>query len=129
MIGGHIDDPRHNWVLEVHLYLDPNSTGTYRQPVARAEIGRQRLAGAIAWSRQSGVKLFLGETGAPPTSLGLSALQGVLSDVAAAPDVFWGIALWGAGPWWKRDYPMRLDPINGVDRPQFVALETTFGKP
>jgi endoglucanase len=127
--AGHIDDPRHNWVLEVHLYLDPNSTGTYRQPVARAEIGRQRLAGAIAWSRQSGVKLFLGETGAPPTSLGLSALQGVLSDVAAAPDVFWGIALWGAGPWWKRDYPMRLDPINGVDRPQFVALETTFGKP
>jgi endoglucanase len=127
--AGHIDDPQHNWVLEVHLYLDPNSTGTYRQPVASAEIGRQRLAGAIAWSRQSGVKLFLGETGAPPTSLGLSALQGVLSDVAAAPDVFWGIALWGAGPWWKPDYPMRLDPIDGADRPQFVALETTFGKP
>ena len=126
---GQIDDPLHNWVLEVHLYLDPDSTGTYRHPVASAEIGRQRLSGAIAWSRQSGIKLFLGETGAPSDGLGLSALQIVLSDVAAAPDVFWGIALWGAGPWWKPSYPMRLDPINGVARPQFDALEATFGKP
>jgi hypothetical protein len=47
----------------------------------------------------------------------------------AAPDAFWGIALWGAGPWWKPNYPMRLDPIDGVARPQFVALENTFGAP
>jgi endoglucanase len=126
---GHIVDPLHNWVLELHLYLDPDSTGTYRQPVANAGIGRQRLSGAIAWSRQNGVKLFLGETGAPSDSLGLSALQGVLTEVAAAPDVFWGIALWGAGPWWKPNYPMRLDPIDGVARPQFVALEKTFSEP
>ena len=123
---GHIIDPLHNWVLELHLYLDPDSTGTYRQPVANAGIGRQRLAGAIAWSRQSGVKIFLGETGAPADSVGMSALHGVLNDVAAAPEVFWGIALWGAGAWWKPNYPMRLDPIDGVARPQFVALEDTF---
>ncbi len=124
---GPIIDPVHNWVLEVHLYLDPDSTGTYRHPVANAAIGRERLSGAIAWSRQSGIKLFLGETGAPPDSLGLSALQGVLDEVAAAPDVFWGIALWGAGPWWKPDYPMRLDPVDGVARPQFTALAHTLG--
>jgi endoglucanase len=123
---GQIVDPRHNWVLEVHLYLDPDSTGTYRQPVASADIGRERLSGAIAWSRQSGIKLFLGETGAPPDSLGMSALHVVLGEVAAAPDVFWGIALWGAGAWWKPNYPMRLDPVDGVARPQFVALEDTF---
>jgi endoglucanase len=123
---GHIVDPLHNWVLEVHLYLDPDSTGTYRQPVTNADIGRERLAGAIAWSRQSGIKLFLGETGAPPDSMGMSALHVVLSQVVAAPDVFWGIALWGAGPWWKPNYPMRLDPVDGVARPQFVALEDTF---
>lgn len=123
---GHIVDPLHNWVLEVHLYLDPNGTGTYRQPIADADVGRDRLSGAIAWSRQSGVKLFLGETGAPPDSMGMSALHVVLNEVAAAPDVFWGIALWGAGAWWKPNYPMRLDPIDGVARPQFVALEDTF---
>jgi endoglucanase len=123
---GHIVDPLHNWVLEVHLYLDPDSTGTYRQPVANADIGRQRLSGAIAWSRQSGVKLFLGETGGPPDALGLSGMHAVLSDVAAAPDVFWGIALWGAGAWWKPNYPMRLDPVDGVPRPQFIELEHMF---
>jgi endoglucanase len=126
--SGHIVDPRNNWVLEVHLYLDPDSTGTYRHPVANEQIGRDRLSGAIAWSRKSGIKLFLGETGAPPDALGLSALRVVLNEVAAAPDVFWGIALWGAGAWWKPNYPMRLDPVNGVEQPQFVALENTFNR-
>jgi endoglucanase len=125
---GRIVDPLHNWVLELHLYMDPDSSGTYRRPVANADVGRQRLSGAIAWSRQSGIKLFLGETGAPPDHLGLSALDGVLHAVAAAPDVFWGIALWGAGAWWKPDYPMRLDPIDGAARPQFAALENNFGE-
>ena len=126
---GRIVDPLHNWVLEVHLYLDPDGTGTYRHPVANVDVGRQRLSGAIAWSRQSGIKLFLGETGAPPDSIGMSALQLVLGEVAAAPDVFWGVALWGAGNWWKPNYPMRLDPVEGVARPQFLALEKTFVKP
>ena len=123
---GRIQDPLHNWVLEVHLYLDPDSTGTYRQPVPNALIGHQRLAGAIAWSKQSGVKLFLGETGSPPDATGLAALKGVLDDVATNPDVFWGVCLWGAGPWWKPNYPMRLDPIDGQARPQFLALEDAF---
>jgi endoglucanase len=123
---GDIADPLHNWVLELHLYLDPDSTGTYRQPVVNADIGRERLSGAIAWSRGSGIKLFLGETGAPPDAVGVSALRGVLRAVATAPDVFWGIALWGAGPWWKPNYPMRLDPIDGAPRPQFVTLQHTF---
>jgi len=123
---GKIVDPGKNWVLEVHSYLDPDHTGTYRQPVASATVGVERLAGAIAWSRQSGVRLFLGETGAPPDAMGVTALTTMLRTIAAAPDVFWGVALWGAGSWWKPDYPMRLDPIGGVDRPQFVALENVM---
>jgi endoglucanase len=123
---GHIVDPLHNWALEVHLYLDPDGTGTYRQPVTNVSIGRERLSGAIAWSRRSGIKLFVGETGAPPDPMGMAALHVVLNEVAAAPDAIWGIALWGAGAWWKPGYPMRLDPIDGVPRPQFRALEHTF---
>ncbi len=123
---GQIIDPLKNWVLELHLYLDPNGSGTYRQPVPSAAIGRERLAGAIAWSRRTGIKLFLGETGAPPDATGMAALNGVLDDVASAPDVFWGVALWGAGAWWKPSYPMRLDPVTGVPRPQFVALRNHF---
>jgi endoglucanase len=121
--SGDIVDPDKNWVLELHSYLDPDGTGTYRQPVASTTIGAERLAGAIAWSRQSGIRLFLGETGAPPDTMGLAALQTTLDEIASAPDVFWGVAMWGGGAWWKPNYPMRLDPIDGVDRPQFLELE------
>lgn len=123
---GRIQDPLHNWVLEVHLYLDPDGTGVYRQPVANTTVGHDRIAGAIAWSKETGVKLFLGETGSPPDATAVAALGEVLSDVAINPGVFWGVSLWGAGPWWKSSYPMRLDPIDGVARPQFLALEDTF---
>jgi succinoglycan biosynthesis protein ExoO len=121
--AGVIDDPDHNWVLELHSYLDPDGTGTYRQKVADPAVGAARLQGAIAWSRQSHVKIFLGETGAPPSDVGLSAFATMLNAIAAQPDVFWGVAVWGAGSWWKPDYPMRLDPLAGVERPQFTLLE------
>jgi endoglucanase len=124
--AGAIVDPDRNWVLELHAYLDPDGSGTYRKPVASAAVGAARLAGAIAWSRQSGIRLFLGETGGPADPVAIAALQTMLAEIDAAPDVFWGAALWGGGPWWKPDYPMRLDPIDGVDRPQFVALEAVM---
>jgi hypothetical protein len=47
----------------------------------------------------------------------------MLAKISSAPDAFWGVAVWGAGAWWKPNYPMRLDPIAGIARPQFVALE------
>ena len=121
--SGNIVDPECNWVLELHSYLDPDDTGTYREPVKSSTIGAERLEGAIAWSRQRGVRLFLGETGAPPDATGLAAFRTMLGEISASPDVFWGVAVWGAGAWWKPDYPMRLNPIAGVDRPRFVALE------
>jgi len=121
--SGTIIDPGNNWVLELHSYLDPDGTGTYRQQVASPLIGVQRLAGAIAWSQASGVGLFLGETGAPPDLAGMAAFKAELDEIAKSPKVFWGVAVWGAGPWWKPNYPMRLDPIAGTARPQFLALE------
>jgi|GEM_PF-4723195 endoglucanase len=121
--AGTIVDPAHNWVLELHLYLDPDGTGTYRHKVVSPAIGAQRLAGAIAWSQTSGVRLFLGETGAPADPVAMAAFQAELDEIAKSKGVFWGVAVWGAGPWWKPDYPMRLDPIGGAATPQFLALE------
>jgi len=121
--AGGIVDPQRNWVLELHCYLDPDNSGTYKKPVPSTGIGAARIAGAIAWSRQSHVRLFLGETGAPADALSLTAMQTMYNEIAAAPDVFWGVAVWGAGPWWSLKYPMHLDPVVGVDTPQFLTLE------
>lgn len=120
---GHIIDSGHNWVLEVHSYMDPDGSGTYKQPVVSEDIGVKRLEGAIAWARQSKTRLFLGEIGAPDTPTGLAALQNTFDIIKAAPDVFWGVAMWGGGAWWKPDYPLRLDPVDGTDRPQFMLFK------
>ena len=120
---GQVVDPDHRWVLELHSYLDPDGTGTYRKPVSSVTDGADRLAGAIDWSRKTGTRIFLGETGGPPDPVGLAAFTRLLEAVHGAPDVFWGIAVWGAGPWWKSNYPMRLDPLNNLPRPQFTALQ------
>jgi endoglucanase len=125
---GIITDPENNWVLELHMYMDADSTGTYRKPTVSPQIGVQRLAGAIGWSKQSHIRIFLGETNAPATPVGLAALQNTLNQAAASPDVFWGVALWGGGPWWKPNYPLRLDPINGKDQAQFTLLQRYIKK-
>lgn len=121
--NGVITDPDNNWVLELHSYLDPDATGTYKQPIANVNVGVNRLAGAIAWSQVSHVRLFLGETGVPSDTASLAAFQAELDQITATKGVFWGVAIWGAGPWWKPNYPMRLDPVAGVDRPQMALLE------
>jgi hypothetical protein len=55
--------------------------------------------------------------------VGLAAFQQLLQNIATAPDVFWGVGIWGGGAWWKPNYSMRLDPLYGVDQPQFTLFE------
>ena len=117
-----VTDPLNKWVLDVHSYLDPNNSGTYTQPIASAAVGVDRLAGVIAWSKATGVQVLLGETGAPSDAASVAALANELAAVSANPQVFWGVTLWGAGPWWPAAYSMHLDPINGAMRPQTAAL-------
>lgn len=94
-----IVDPLKNWVLEIHCYPDPDDSGTFNAAIASATVGSDRLAGAIAWSKASGVKLFLGEFGTPSDAASIAALHSMYATINANPGVFWG-----AGPWWATTY-------------------------
>ncbi len=124
-----LSDPANNLVFEVHSYLDPDDSGTYAQPIASTAIGTQRLTSAIAWATQNHERLYLGETGSPPDTYSVSALDNELQTIKANPSVFWGVTLWSSGPWWPTTYAMRLDPVNGVAQPQMVDLAKYLSKP
>ena len=124
-----LSDPQNNLVYEVHNYLDPGQSGQYQYPIAASDVGSLQLAPAIAWARQTGSRLFVGETGTPSDPTSLAALRDELTTVDDASDVFWGLTMWGAGPWWPPTYDLRLDPVNGVLEPQMALLEQFLTDP
>ncbi len=124
-----LTDPQNNLVFEVHNYLDPGQSGQYAYPIAASNVGAMQLAPAMAWARQTGQKLFVGETGTPGDAASLAALRDELTTIADASDVFWGVTMWGAGPWWPTTFNLRLDPVDGVPEAQMVLMSQFLTNP
>ena len=124
-----LTDPANNLVFEIHNYLDPNQTGTYTQAIAAVGTGSQQLGSVISWAIANDQRLFVGETGSPPDTYSVSALDNELQTIRNHPDVFWGVSLWASSPWWLPTYVMRLDPVNGVPEPQMVELSKYLARP
>ena len=122
-------DPEQNLVFEIHNYLDPYQSGTYRQPIASPNVGTQQLEDAIAWAKKYSMKLYVGETGTPSDPASIAALNNELTTISANPGQFWGVTLWAASPWWPVTYNLRLDPVNGVPQPQMVLLQNFLSPP
>lgn len=122
VIGTGIVDPARNYAIEVHQYLDTDSSGTH-STVVSASIGVERLTAITNWAQQNGVKLFLGEFGVGQDATSLTALNNMLSYMNQHGDVWQGATYWGAGPWWG-DYPYSIEPANGADKPQMAILSS-----
>jgi endoglucanase len=131
-------DPAGNFAIEVHQYLDSDSSGTH-DSVASPTIGSERLAAFTQWCRQRGLRAFLGEfacprsdTGDPsdPYYAGYRAVGDMLAYMEDNRDVWLGWTWWAAGPWWG-EYMFALDPDSaGADRPQLaVALAPHIPQP
>lgn len=119
MLG--VTDSANNMLLEVHQYLDPDSSGTATSCVS-ASIGTERLAGFTQWLRDHGRRALLGEIGAASNSTCDQAVANALDHLGANSDVWAGWLWWAAGPWWG-DYFMSLEPsAGGVDKPQMRVL-------
>jgi endoglucanase len=117
-------DPADNWAIEVHQYLDGNSSGSGPE-VAAADVGVKRLATFTAWCRAHQRQAFLGEFAVAanddPAWPGYPALEAMLQQMEQDRDVWLGYTWWAAGPWWG-EYLFTLEPKNGEDRPQLRIL-------
>lgn len=114
-------DPASNYALEMHQYLDADSSGTKPQCVAPA-IALSRIKGATAWLRANGHRGFLGEFGAATDAACLASLDALLAHVHANEETWMGWAYWAGGPWWGARYPMSVQPVDGKARPQAAVL-------
>lgn len=112
-------DPADNYAIEVHQYLDDNSSGTL-ETVVSATIGSERLQAFTGWCRDNGIKAFLGEFAVPRIELGYQAVDDLLNYMENNADVWEGWTWWSAGPWWN-NYMFSLEPSEG-DRPQMATL-------
>lgn len=114
-------DPSDNLAIEVHQYLDVDSSGT--SPVCSSpDIGKRRLESFTAWLRENNRKAFLGEFAGANNEVCNQALRGMLDYMVANKDVWIGWTYWAGGPWWG-DEMYTIEPYRGVERPQIELLK------
>ncbi len=117
-------DPLDRYAVEVHQYLDGDSSGTSADCVGPT-VGSEKMRAFTAWLRATGKKGFVAELGGGPGPVCLQALDDLVAHLEANADVYLGWAYWAGGPWW-RDYFMSLEPEGPADKPQMGALAPHF---
>lgn len=107
--------------FEFHQYLDADSSGTSGQCRRKEEVVAA-LSVATDWLKANKRRGFLGEFGAGDNAQCREGIEAMLDHMAKNSDVWIGWAWWAAGAWWPKDYPLSIEPKDGVDRPQMKAL-------
>jgi endoglucanase len=115
-----IRDPFNWYMIEVHQYMDSDSSGTTENCISTT-IGAERLGEFTAWLRQHNLKGFLGEFSAGRNEQCYQALDNMVAYVENNADVWRGWTYWAAGPWWGNNNS--LEPVSGRDKPQMDVLE------
>ena len=84
----------------MHQYFDDQSAGFGPQVTPGAG---NRCDAAIAWCKQHGLLLRIGEYGFPDNAAGHKEAKTML-DKLVASGVAVGAAYWASGPWWGNDW-------------------------
>ncbi|KAF9532515.1 glycoside hydrolase [Crepidotus variabilis] len=105
-----IKDPNNNIAIEMHQYLDSDSSGTSATCVS-STVGAERLQVATAWLKANNLKGFLGEMGAGSNSQCIEAIKGAICAMQTS-GVWIGFTWWAAGPWWGT-YFQSIEPPSG----------------
>jgi len=109
--SGKLTDSANNFAIEMHQYLDSDSSGTNAACV-NSTVGADRIAAATTWLQAQGLKGFLGEYGGGSDSTCISAIEGLLCSLQKS-GVWIGALWWAAGPWWGDSYFLSMEPTTG----------------
>ncbi|KAG9051239.1 hypothetical protein FS837_010526 [Tulasnella sp. UAMH 9824] len=104
-------DPGNNFAIEMHQYLDSDSSGSSSTCVS-STIGAERIADATAWLKSHGFKGFLGEIGGGSNDVCIAAIKSAFTAMQASDSPWIGALWWAAGPWWGT-YFQSIEPPSG----------------
>lgn len=113
------EDPRGNVAFELHQYLDADGSGTSGE----CEMGSAgRVDAAIEWAERTDARLFFGEIAAGGGAHCAEEYGKLLARLEGSPAVI-GWTAWGAGAWWRPDYPFLIAyPRDGRDLQPHAGL-------
>jgi endoglucanase len=121
-----LKDPGNNIIYTAHIYFDSNESGRYAksfdEEAQNIQIGVNRSADFREWLSKNNLKGMFTEFGVPDSDQRwMSAMDIFLESINTDSHII-GALYWSGGPWWK-NYPLSIEPKNGVDRPQMQILE------
>ncbi len=122
-----IVDPLKNLVFEVHMYLDPNNSGSSPECVSET-IGIERLQVFTDWLQENNYRGFLGEIGVGDNQTCLNALRNTLTHIDDKKDMWMGWTYWAASPWFS-SYMYNVYPPDVVLFPQAEVLKEFIDLP
>ncbi|WP_295464432.1 cellulase family glycosylhydrolase [uncultured Pseudomonas sp.] len=117
-----LKDPSDNLVFQAHSYFDESAGGNYTGiDVGKLsqDYGVERVRPFVEWLKKNNKKGMIGEFGVPdndPRWLPLMDRMLAYLKQNCIPATYWA-----AGPGWG-NYFLSVEPINGVDRPQWPTL-------
>jgi hypothetical protein len=111
--SGGLVDPLGKTLLSPHRYFDSDSSGTHASCASSTS-----LKAFAASARARGYKALVGESAfgnyqGVPASCVTTGAQAI-SEMKAAPDVFYGVTWWGGGAGWSESYLFKIEPKKGT---------------
>nr|WP_145008361.1 cellulase family glycosylhydrolase [Pseudomonas psychrotolerans] len=119
-----LKDPANNLIFQAHTYFDgEGGGGNYAVTSASAypdDYGVQRVKPFVDWLKKNGKRGMIGEFGVPDSDPRWNVIMGRM--LAYLKQNCIPATYWAAGPGWA-NYNLSVEPINGVDRPQWATLK------
>lgn len=118
-----LKDPANALIFQAHVYFDGGGGGTYADTSASAygdDYGVERVKPFIEWLKKNGKRGFIGEFGVPDSDPRWNVIMGRM--LAYLKQNCIPSTYWAAGPGWA-NYNLSVEPINGVERPQWPTLK------
>ncbi len=117
-----LHDANDKIIFDAHCYFDYDHSGRYNNDYEGRitnSIGSERLKPFIRWLNKHHKKGMIGEFGVPTDKKWLGVMEDFLT---CATQNGINVTYWAAGPWWN-DYPLSIEPSQGIDKPQMKILE------
>jgi endoglucanase len=117
-------DPSNKILFDAHCYFDKDKSGKYAFDYslegAYEKIGIDRIKPFVQWLKQNKKQGIVGEFGVPANDqrwlVAMDKFLNYLSEQNIPANY------WAAGSWWY-NYPLSIQPINGIDKPQMFILQ------